>query len=166
MAKLTSKQVILPTTTQCEDWSVKFEFNINGSLQNRVHPTWSNILGFTADVPYGQAGYRQPHVYVRDGARAQDVIVGIRAQLGTSNNWGAGKTDYTVTRNEWHSIEIEQQNGWYSVRIDGDKRLSIRNMQPKKFEKITGYTCASDQFDCGVGMFRNLETEFDKCVSK
>ena len=166
---LGAKSTILDSTTQCAGWSVKFDVKIDGvQLTNKSN--WSNVLGFKTDTQDGSAGYRQPQIFVRDeivGSKVKGAVLGIRTSIGSNASFGYGPLDFVITKNEWHTVEITQlASGRFSVYIDNRAKYKTVNFRAKKFENIKGYVCMEDKYDCGVGEYRNLEIDFDSCVSK
>ena len=166
---LGAKSTILDSTTQCAGWSVKFDVKIDGvQLTNKSN--WSNVLGFKTDTPYGSIGYRQPQIFVRDeivGGEIKEAVLGIRTSLGRIGSYGSGTLDFVVTKNEWHTIEIKQNaNRMFYVFIDNVGKFKKLNSGARQFDNIKGYVCMEDNYDCGVGEYRNLEVDFDSCVSK
>merc|ERR1712216_329956 len=93
-SSLGARSVILDSTTQCADWSVKFDVKIDG-VQLKNENTWSNVLGFQTDTRYGSTGYRQPQVFVRDEVvrgEIKDAVLGVRTSMGSYASWGSGYT--------------------------------------------------------------------------
>jgi len=163
---LGAKSVILDSTTQCPDWSVKFDVKIDG-VQLKNKNTWSNVLGFKTDTRYGSAGYRQPQVFVRDEivrGEIEEAVLGFRTSLGSYASFGSGYMDFVVTKNEWHSIEIKQKNRIFYVFIDGVGKYKRLNFRAQQYDNVSGFVCMEDKYDCGVGEYRNLEIDFGSCV--
>jgi len=163
---LGAKSVILDSTTQCPDWSVKFDVKIDG-VQLKNKNTWSNVLGFKTDTRYGSAGYRQPQVFVRDEivrGEIEEAVLGFRTSLGSYASFGSGYMDFVVTKNEWHSIEIKQKNRIFYVFIDGVGKYKRLNFRAQQYDNVSGFVCMEDKYDCGVGEYRNLEIDFGSCT--
>jgi len=165
-SSLGARSVILDSTTQCADWSVKFDVKIDG-VQLKNKNTWSNVLGFQTDTRYGSTGYRQPQVFVRDEVvrgEIKDAVLGVRTSMGSYASWGSGYMDFVITKNEWHSIELKQTNRIFYVFIDGVSKFKKLNTRAKKFDNVSGFICMEDEkYDCGVGEYRYLEIDFGSC---
>jgi len=159
---LGAKSAILDSTTQCVDYSVKFDLNLNG-VQDTTKHSFSNVLGFQSDVRYASAGFRTPQLLVRNQAGSEaTALLGVYTYMGSYSNFKA--KDFVITKNEWHSIEIKQHKRLFSVHIDGVEQYRKMNYRARKFDNVSGFTCMEDKYDCGVGEYKNLEIDFDSCI--
>ena len=165
---LGAKSAILDSTTQCADYSVKFDLNLNG-VQDTTKHSFSNVLGFQSDVRYGSAGFRSPQIMVRNEylngkPKEATALLGVYTYMGSYANF---KTkDFVITKNEWHSIEIKQHKRLFSVYIDGIEKYRKMNFRARQMDNVSGFTCMEDKYDCGVGEYKNLEIDFDSCIRK
>ena len=145
----------------CPDWSMSFVVKLGDQIDD-----WSNIFGFKqSGTKTYMVGYRIPALFVRNHD-AKEVVLGFRTQLG--DNWDYGTeegTNFRVSKNEWHEIQIQQKHGVYSIIINGKTVHQKKNNNPTLFDNVSGDFCSYGYaYNCAVGEYRDFKTEFGDCA--
>ena len=145
----------------CPDWSMSFVVKLGDQIGD-----WSNIFGFKqSGTKTNTVGDRTPALFAKNNG-AKHVWLGFRTQLGKDWNYGRNRvTDYSVTKNEWQEIQIQQKHGVYSIIINGKTVHQKKNNNPTLFDNVSGDFCSYGYaYNCAVGEYRDFKTEFGDCA--
>jgi len=164
MTAIAATTNIVSNAVMCPDWSISVDLKLDELTQTLNK--WTNVFGFVQDgTSPGGAGNRIPALYAHiDDNNNQMVKLGFRSLLGSNPSYGWPQWDFVVTRNEWHTIRIEQQSSIMAIFIDGVLKSSDANSNPLKFDDVTGNFCEYGYaHDCFKGEYRNLDIDFGSC---
>lgn len=143
--------------TVLKEWGPEYEIKLDLKINSWIGK-WGSILRFTADPAEGnccQVGQRIPGLWTQQGS--SDTLHLVTNINGHGSHWiGLGGFQTRL----WYSFVISQREEggdfYFSVEIDGVRKVHIRNNQPETFENVKVYAC--DQHDyVADAEIRNVE---------
>lgn len=111
---------------------IKFSISVN-SFDNGLGPynPWSDVLHFTStEKTCCDFGDRLPGVFLHKDNR---VIIGMNVDVGKGTIY---YTSGRLSENRWYTYEIKQEEGVFTVRLDGDLHFRHVNTDPMSFENV------------------------------